>query len=114
MMMADEALAAAYPDKRDGLNFSAARFSRDGALLALVLSDINIGDPEQVWLYELRSQRLMPVRKPHESLGIRDLAWSHDGTLYVSAQRFTFSVSQPFFIAATAGHSHELVSSRWK
>ncbi len=93
--MADEALALAYPKERSGLDFYTGRFSRDGAFLALVLRNIRIGDPEQVWLYELRSQRLIPVTEPHETFHILDLAWSKDGTLYTSTER-GLSATQPF------------------
>jgi hypothetical protein len=107
--MADEALAAAYPKERGEIDFFAVRFSRDGEFLALVLENIQIGDPEQVWLYEMRSRRLAPVTKPHELLRIRDLAWSKDGTLYISVWRFgDGNVAQPFFLAATMAETRQI------
>jgi hypothetical protein len=108
-MMADEALTLTHPKERGEIDFFAARFSRDGAFLALVLKNIQGGDPEQVWLYEMRSQRLVPITKPHEYLSIRDLAWSKDGTLYISAWRFGGgNVAQPFFVASTMTQTEEI------
>lgn len=87
----------------------AARFSRDGAFLALVLKNIQSGDAEQVWLYSLASERLVPVTNPQERLIIDDLAWSEGGTLYVKAKRFPdYWVARPFVISATMASAREI------
>jgi hypothetical protein len=107
--MMDGPLTLAYPQKREWLDFMSGRFSRDGKFLALVLTNISIGDPEQVWLYELNSGALVPVTEPpHESMRILDIAWSGDGVLYVSAGRTPNGVMQPFFLAATMEHREEI------
>jgi hypothetical protein len=113
-MMADESLVAAYPKKRGELLFDNGRFSPDGRLFAAVLTGIETGDPEQVWLYDLRSKRLIAVTEQppqdHEtSIRIRDVVWSGDGTLYISAERI-HGVAQPFFIAATMNQTRRVDS----
>ncbi|MDE2210757.1 MAG: hypothetical protein KGJ99_13610, partial [Betaproteobacteria bacterium] len=55
----DTALAKAYPAKRAGLSFEDGCFSPDGAFFALSVSQIESGDPEQVWLYDLRARKLV-------------------------------------------------------
>ena len=71
--MADDALESAYATERRGLDFASGRLSPSGALFALVLKNITIGDPEQVWLYDTRSRRLDPVTEtPHQSVLIND------------------------------------------
>lgn len=101
--MSDAALAFAYPQQRSHLDFAAARFSPDGRFLALLLTDILTGDPEQLWLYEMRTGLLTPMTPPprqRESLVIRDLAWS-DGSVFISGVRIINSAGYPYLASAT-------------
>jgi hypothetical protein len=110
--MADDPIGKAYPRERRNLTFCGGHFSGDGTLFAVVLKDITIGDPEQVWLYEIRSQRLIPITEMAQasmSIRIRDLVWDDDGTLYISAERIHV-VARPFFIAATMTQVNEIDS----
>lgn len=98
--MADDALESAYPGERRDLDFDSGRFSPTGVLFALVLKDVTLGGPEQVWLYDTRSRRLVPVTEtPHQSVAIKDIVWGSDDTLYISADHITGS--GPFFVRAT-------------
>jgi hypothetical protein len=107
-MMVDDALDLAYPKERIELHFSLARFSHDGEFLAFAINNVTLGDPEQVWLYEMRSHRLIAVtEKPRQSVQIQDLAWSDDGTLYVKALRLV-NVERVFFLAVKNGQTREI------
>jgi hypothetical protein len=97
--VADEALAPMQPSLRFG-DPIAARFSRDGRFLALVLVR-----PERVWICELRSGRLVPATKPDSSLHLTDIAWSQGGILYVIADREGVG---PVFFAATVDMTEEI------
>lgn len=79
-MMADEALKLEYAQKRAEVAFYDARFSRDGEFLAV---ETKTGNIYQVWIYELRSRRLIPFATPKGPDPITDVAWSENGTLYV-------------------------------
>jgi hypothetical protein len=78
-MMADEALKLEYAQKRAEVAFHDARFSRDGEFFAVAT---NAGNIDQVWIYELRSRRLIRFVKSNGPDPI-DVAWSENGTLYV-------------------------------
>jgi len=104
----DAALAAAYPKAR--INFEWARFSPDGTLLAFSVSGIATGDPEQVWLYDLRAQRMIPVTENPlfgRDPGIRDMVWDNGGTLYVEVERRN-SGGTHFFLMATMSALREV------
>ena len=110
MEIPNDSLTRAYPDKRLRIDFSMARFSPDGTLLAVAIVGVTMGDPEQVWLYEIASRRFIPVtenpqlgRRPH----IRSLAWDNDGTLYVKGFRGGSSVPA-YLVAATMTKSQEV------
>jgi hypothetical protein len=109
--MAVDALEAAYPNERSDLTFQSGLFSPDGGLIAVVVMGISIGDPEQVWLYDLHSHRLVAVteRPQNGSVRIRHLAWGDDGVLYVSAERI-HGVGRPYFVAATMTQAKEIDS----
>jgi hypothetical protein len=111
----DSALAKAYSAKRAGLSFEQGRFSSDGALFAFSVSQIESGDPEQVWLYDLRARTLVPVTEApkHGLIGftIADIAWGKDNTLYVSGERVVWqnqSDNRPLIVAATMNRSAEI------
>jgi hypothetical protein len=83
-------------------------------LFAMTVSNIRTGDPEQVWLYDLRSKRLVPAteappKDPGRSIRIRDMAWSDDGTLYISALRIK-GTAQIYLVAATRNNTNEISS----
>jgi hypothetical protein len=107
--MAVDALEAAYPNERSDLTFQSGLFSPDGGLIAVVLMGISIGDPEQVWLYDLHSRFLVAVteRPQNGSVRIRHLVWGDDGVLYVSAERI-HRVGHPYFVAATMKQATEI------
>jgi hypothetical protein len=103
--MPDDALVSAYPGKRIELEFECGSFSPDGMLFAVAVSNIHTGDPEQAWIYDLRSSRVVRVTQamPDDSpnvISIKDILWSDDGTLYVSALRIR-GIAHPYFVAAT-------------
>jgi len=105
-MMPDDPLALVYPKERSelyGLSFFAARFSRNGESLAVVLTGIRTGDLDQVWVYTLATRGLAPVTKLEPLTHLRDMAWAQDGTLYISAIRFF-----PVFFAATPEKTQEI------
>lgn len=112
--MRDDALVSAYPGKRMELDFERGIFSPDGMLFAVTLSNIRTGSPEQVWIYDLRSKRAVPVmqpppEEPGKSRSIREMVWSDDSTLYVSAQRINVT-AHPYFVAARLENSTEVES----
>ena len=87
--MPNEALAAAYPQDLPNLSAVYGLFSPDGTLFAFVTAGIAIGDPEQVWLYDMRSKRLFNVtEKPVAAISpaIRSITWIGT-TLYVKGVR---------------------------
>jgi len=99
---------AAYPQAR--VDFGMGRFSPDGSLLALAIFGVRTGDIEQVWIYDLRSQRATPVTEsplagtqPH----IRSMVWGDDGTLYVMSER-GYPVVHPYNVAATPTKTQEV------
>jgi hypothetical protein len=101
----DKAFVAAYGKKREALLFYGGRFSPDGTLLALIVGGINIGGPEQTWLYNLRSQQMTAVSeapRADRSPTIEHYAWDEDGTFYVVTDRS--------IIAATETTRRELAS----
>jgi hypothetical protein len=58
----NEALSASYSAmQRAQLSFGSGAFSPDMRYLALQTKDVVIGDPEQVWRYELATDQLVPV-----------------------------------------------------
>ncbi len=111
----DGALAKTYPDKRGGLSFEEGRFSPDGALFAFSVSQIESGDPEQVWLYDLRARKLVPAtespKKSAVGFTISGFAFGKDDTLYVTGERVEWrdqSNNRPLKVAATMAHSTEV------
>lgn len=113
--MDDGVLTKTYPDKRSGLAFEDGRFSADGAFFAFSVSQIESGDPEQVWLYDLRARKLVPATQaPKQSavgFTISGLAFGKDDTLYVSGERIDWqdqSNNRTLRVAATMAHSAEV------
>jgi hypothetical protein len=110
--MNDDALTAAYsPKERLYLTFSSGQFSSDGARIGLVAGDILSGDPEQVWLYDLKSHGLIAVTDkptPDKMPAIRDLAWAGE-TLYVDGLRR--SGDRRFVVAASPGKIEEITAA---
>jgi hypothetical protein len=105
--MVDQPLALAYPKQRRDIRFWAGRFSPDGAAFAFSINNVTHGDPEQVWLYDLKSQRLVRITGEQSlSLSISDFVWSNDNVLYVrveNTQRYRTS-----FLAATLSTVNEV------
>ena len=113
--MDDSALARTYPDKRVGLAFEEGRFSPDGAFFAFSVSQIESGDPEQVWLYDLRARKLVPAteapKKSAVGFTISGFAFDKNDTLYVSGERVDWQDqgnNRPLRVAATMAHSTEV------
>ncbi|MDE2135425.1 MAG: hypothetical protein KGM97_06145 [Alphaproteobacteria bacterium] len=113
--MDDGVLARTYPDKRAGLAFEEGRFSSDGAFFAFSVSQIESGDPEQVWLYDLRARNLVAAteapKKSAVGFTISALAFGKDDTLYVSGERIDWqdqSNNRTLRVAATTAHSAEV------
>jgi hypothetical protein len=111
--MVDEPLAAAYsPEQRLHLGFGPGRFSTDGGFFAFAVAGITSGDAEQVWIYDMRSQRLVPAtEKPGGaalSFRIHDAAWADDGTLYVDAERIIYQVGRRVRWAASMTQTKEI------
>ncbi len=100
--MEDDAFAATYPQQRVYLNFPFGRFSPDGTAFGIVVGDILINNPEQVWRYDLQSQNLVAVTekpRPNTVPTISDIEWAGD-TLYVFGQE-TAGVPREFLLAVT-------------
>jgi len=113
--MDDSALAKTYPDKRAGLAFEDGRFSPDGAFFAFSVSQIESGDPEHVWLYDLKARKLVAAteapKKSAVGFTISGLAFGKDDTLYVSGERIDWqdqSDNRALLVAATMAHSAEV------
>jgi hypothetical protein len=113
--MDDGALAKTYSGKRAGLSFEEGRFSPDGAFFAFSVSQIESGDPEQVWLYDLHAHKLIPAteapRKSAVGFTISGLAFGEDDTLYVSGLRVDWQDqgnNRTLRVAATMAHSAEV------
>ena len=75
----DRALKAVYTaEQRLHLTFFAGAFSPGGRYLAFEISDVNTGDPEQVWRYDLATHQLLAVTaKPTSPADpqVDDLGW---------------------------------------
>ena len=113
--MDDSALAKTYPDKRAGLAFEDGRFSSDGAYFAFSVSQIESGDPEQVWLYVLRARKLVAAteapKKSAIGFTISGIAFGKDDTLYVTGDRIDWQDqgnNRKLQVAATIGHGAEV------
>ncbi len=113
--MNDSALSGTYPDKRAGIAFEQGRFSPGGHYFAFSISQIESGDPEQVWLYDLRARKLVPAteapKKDAVGFTIADLAWDHEDMLYVTGERIDWrdqSNNRALIVAATLAHSAEI------
>ena len=105
LQMPTAAFAKAYPQRFADINAIYGRFSPDGTLLAIATSGIASGDPEQVWLYDIKAQRLFPVTAPvAEDSRIHALGWVGQ-TLFVDADRAGHS---HYFIKATASGTEEI------
>ena len=115
--MDDSALTKTYPDKRAGLAFEDGRFSPDGAFFAFSVSQIESGDPEQVWLYDLKARKLIAAteapKKGAIGFTISGIAFGKDDTLYVTGDRIDWrdqGNNRKLQVAATMAHSTELKS----
>jgi hypothetical protein len=98
-------MVAAYGNLFAQINFSGGRFSSDGRLLALTVTDLWTGDTDGVWLYELSSHRLVPVIEKCPALfRITDTIWANNDTLYVRAEG-----PRKRYWAATMSHVEEKV-----
>jgi len=106
--MPNEAMAAAYPQNLSNLGAVYGRFSPDGNLLAIVTNGIVIGNPEQVWLYDLRTKKLFAVTEtpvPKVSPAILAIGWAGN-TLYVEGDRT--QSTRNFVVKATADGAEEI------
>jgi hypothetical protein len=117
MAMDDSTLAKTYPDKRGGLAFEEGRFSPDGVFFAFSVSQIESGDPEQVWLYDLRARKLVAAteapKKGAIGFTISGIAFGKDDTLYVTGDRIDWQDqgnNRKLQVAATMAHSTEMNS----
>ncbi|MGA7712725.1 MAG: hypothetical protein WCA81_12540 [Rhizomicrobium sp.] len=115
MAMDDSALSKTYPDKRAGLAFEEGRFSPDGAFFAFSVSQIESGDPEQVWLYDLRARKLVAAtespKKSTIGFTISGIAFGKDDTLYVAGERIDWrdqGNNRKLQVVATMGHGAEV------
>ena len=113
----DSALAKTYPGKRAGLSFEEGRFSPDGAFFAFSVSQIESGDPEQVWLYELKTRKLVAAteapKKGAIGFTLSGIAFGKDDALYVTGDRIDWrdqGNNRKLQVAATMVHSTELKS----
>ena len=109
--MPNEAMAAAYPQNFANLGAVYGRFSPDGTLLAIVTTGIAIGDPEQVWLYNLPTKKLFAVTEmpvPKTSPMIHSIAWVGN-TLYVDGDRT--QSTRHFVVKATSEVAEEIPSA---
>lgn len=78
-----------------------------------MLIGIETGDPEQVWLYEIATRRLIAVTEQPPAdhrfyIQIRDLVWDQE-ILYISANHFRGSAG-PSYAAATITRSDRIDS----
>jgi hypothetical protein len=106
--MPNEAMAAAYPRNLANLSAVYGRFSPDGTLLAIVTTGIATGDPEQVWLYNLRTEKLFAVTEvpdPKASPMIHSIAWVGN-TMYVDGDRT--QSTRHFVVKATTEGAEEI------
>jgi hypothetical protein len=106
--MPNEAIAAAYPQNLVDLGAVYGRFSADGTLLAIVTNGIATGDPEQVWLYNLQTNKLFAATEtpvPKMSPMIRAIAWVGN-TLYIDGDRT--QSTRHFVVEATAEGAKEI------
>jgi hypothetical protein len=106
--MPNEAMAAAYPRNLANLSAVYGRFSPDGTLLAIVTTGIATGDPEQVWLYNLRTEKLFAVTEvpdPKVSPMIHSIAWVGN-TMYVDGDRT--QSTRHFVVKATTEGAEEI------
>jgi len=106
--MPNEAMAAVYPLNLANLSAVYGRFSPDGTLLGIVTTGIAIGDPEQVWLYNLRTKKLFAVTEVPDlkaSPMIHSIAWVGN-TLYVDGDRT--QSTRHFVVKATMDGAGEI------
>ena len=115
MAMDDSTFARTYPDKRAALSFEDGRFSSDGAFFAFSVSQIESGDPEQVWLYDLRARKLVAAteapKKGAIGFTISGIAFGKDDTLYVTGDRIDWQDqgnNRKLQVAAGMAHSAEV------
>jgi hypothetical protein len=102
------ALHATYPGV--GIQFAMGSFSPDGSRVALAISGVKTGDPEQAWIYDMRTQRMVAVTESPlngRDPGIASLDWDADGTLYVQARRRQL-VGSSYIVAATMTKIEEI------
>jgi hypothetical protein len=100
--MLDEPLMVAYRGMPFG--FGPSRFSPDARFFAFAVA-------EQVWIYDLLSQRLVPAtEKPEGALDFRihDITWAEDHTVYVDAERIKYQVGHKVLWAATMTEAKEI------
>jgi Carboxypeptidase regulatory-like domain len=90
--MADSALSEAHPDLRPNLGFEGGRFSPDGSEFAFGVTNIETGDTDEIWLYDLRNERLRRV-----AAGPGPYVWGSDARLYTSfvSDRKRYVVATP-------------------
>lgn len=107
--MDSRAFSAAYPDKYKWIAAFGGRFSPRGNLFAIVVGDIEAGEPEQAWLYNLTSRKLVALTEPAaphpQSVGVGAFVWSRD-TLYVQA-----ADSRRKYIVKATAEGHEEIGS---
>lgn len=105
VQMNDSRLAATYPDKRDSLDFGTGRFSSDGKYFVFTTTGVFMGDPEQVWQYDMKLRRLESITgkaMESETTTIFDVQSVAD-TLYILYARTDRPVTARSCLAVTRG-----------
>ena len=103
------AFVDAYGEKSlNELSYSNFRFSPDERLLAFAVSGIESGDPEQVWIYDIETQKLRlateKIKKNEVGFSLKEMKWENNGTLVIDMHRIDWknqSNNQEIRIRAT-------------
>ncbi len=108
----NEALRAAYPERWQQLPYQ-ARFSPDGSMLVLMVSEVVSDETNQLWLYRLADGKLVAAsplqhrgapEQPGDISGFGGWLWDN-GTLYIRAHR---PLGKDMILAANAEGYKEL------
>ncbi len=105
-------------EKLREISYDMISFSPEGGFLAVAISQITIGDPEQVWLIDLTSHNVRlvtePVIKGKVGLHIGKLSWESEGVLHVTVHRIDWlnqANNRTISIRATINESQQTIIS---